>query len=72
MSENWQAQRERYGRFLATEIGTLYRKHEQALIAYWQKDGDERVSDRRLSELDQKAREAQQAFVAKLMEVAGV
>lgn len=67
---DWRAQRERYMRFLATELGTLYREYEHALIAYWQKDGDDRVSDRKLKELDQRARETQKAFVAKLMDLA--
>ena len=69
---DWLAQRKRHESFRATELGKLYSEYNHALIAYWQKDGDERVSDRRLRELDEKARQTQKAFVDKLMELAGV
>jgi hypothetical protein len=68
----WLAKLDRHKRFMATELGTLYRQHEHALIAYWQKDADDGVSTRRLRELDEKSKTATQAFVARLMELAGV
>jgi hypothetical protein len=68
----WLAKLERHRRFMATELGTLYRQHEHALIDYWRRDSDDGVSFNRLTELDARAREATQAFVAKLMELAGV
>jgi hypothetical protein len=68
----WLAKMERHKRFMATEIGTLYRQHEHALIDYWRRDADDSVSSSRLKDLDERCREATQAFVAKLMEVVGV
>lgn len=71
-SEDWHAQRRRYNAFLATELGKLYRAYDSALIAYWRRDADENVPHAKLMELDKSAREATNAFVAKLMEMAGV
>ena len=68
--DQWRALRARYERFSKTEIGRLYyRAYDHATIEYWR---HEHVSDKRLKELDQIAREATNAFVAKLMEIAGV
>jgi hypothetical protein len=71
-SEDWHAQRRRYVAFMATDLGKLYRAHEHALIDYWRRDADDSVSSSRLKDLDERSREATQAFVAKLMELAGV
>jgi len=68
---SWHAERERHRRFAHTELGKLYHAYNHALIAYCQNDGDERVSNRRLSDLDEKMRAAQSAFLEKLMELAG-
>jgi hypothetical protein len=68
----WRAQRERYEAFMATDLGKLYRAHDHALIDYWRRDADDSVSDRRLKELDAICREATNAFVAKLMEIAAL
>jgi hypothetical protein len=70
-SDDWRAIRARYARFIATDLGKLYRAYDQATINYWRRDADDSVSDKRLKELDQLAREATNAFVAKLMELAG-
>ena len=72
MSDDWRALRERYERFRATELGKLYSAYDHATIAYWRMDGSETVSDKRLKELDEAARAATNAFVAKLMELAGI
>lgn len=74
MSEtaDWHALRIRYERFLGTELGQLFRAYDHATIKYWQNDARENISDKRLAELDQLARNASNAFVAKLMELAGV
>lgn len=64
--------RVRYERFMATELGQLYRAYDRATIAYWRMDASETVSDKRLRELDEAARAASNAFVAKLMELAGI
>jgi hypothetical protein len=71
-SEDWRARRARYERFIATDLGKLYRAYDHAVIEYWRRDADDSVSDKRLKELDQLAREATNAFVAKLMELAGI
>jgi hypothetical protein len=72
--DEWHAQRERYERFSQTELGKLYRTYDRAVIAYWRLDAadPEHVSIKRMKELDQTCREATNAFVAKLMELAGV
>jgi hypothetical protein len=70
--DDWRAMRARYEKFSQTELGQLYRAYDKATINYWRHDGDERFSERRLAELDEIAREAKIAFVAKLMELAGV
>jgi hypothetical protein len=74
MSETteWRVLRERYARFQATELGQLFTAYDRATIAYWRLDAHETVSDHRLRELDEAARKASNAFVAKLMELAGV
>jgi hypothetical protein len=64
--------RKRYDAFLATDLGKLYRAYDKATIDYWCKDGVENFPLKRLSELNGKAREATNAFVGKLMEIAGV
>lgn len=69
---DWHAQRERLDRFHATELGKLYRQHHHALIDYWRRDADDSAPDQRLRELDERTREATNAFVTKLMELAGV
>lgn len=64
--------RERYERFMQTELGQLFRAYDNATINYWKRDADERISFHRLEELNDKARAATNVFVAKLMELAGV
>jgi hypothetical protein len=71
-SEDWHAQRRRYVAFIATDLGKLFRAYDSALVAYWRRDGDVTIADTKLKELDQTARETTNAFVAKLMELAGV
>jgi hypothetical protein len=71
-AEDWRAMRARYERFRATELGKLYTAYDHATIAYWRMDANETVSDKRLRELDEAARAASNAFVAKLMELAGI
>jgi hypothetical protein len=68
----WHAMRKRYEAFLATDLGKLYRAYDKANIDYWRKDGVEDFPIKRLQELSQIAREATNAFVAKLMELANV
>jgi TfoX/Sxy family transcriptional regulator of competence genes len=69
---DWHALRARYQRFQATELGQLYVAYDRATIAYWRLDASETVSNKRLRELDEAARKASNAFVAKLMELANV
>jgi glucokinase len=71
-ADDWRAMRERYERFSQTELGKLYRAYDKATIEYWRNDANENISNKRLKELDQIAREATNIFVAKLMELAGV
>lgn len=59
-------------KFRETEIGKLYGKHLSTTIAYWQKDADERISDRRLRELDEAAKKATDEFVGRLMADYGI
>lgn len=71
-SEDWYALRKRFEAFRATELGQLYWAYNNAVIAYWRRDADDSVSFKRLGELDEACRAATNAFVAKLMELAGV
>jgi hypothetical protein len=64
------ALRDRYVRFRATELGQLFTAYDRATITYWA--ASKTVSDKRLRELDDAARAATNAFVAKLMELANV
>jgi hypothetical protein len=65
------AERERYQRFMQTEVGKLYAAHSKAIIDYWRQDGGE-TNTAKLKALNEIYWETQQAFVAKLMEIAGV
>jgi|HubBroStandDraft_6_1064221.scaffolds.fasta_scaffold248222_5 hypothetical protein len=71
-TEDWHAQRRRYEAFSATELGGLYRAYDHAMIDYWRHDMDEDLSRVKFVALQERCREATNAFVAKLMEIAGV
>jgi hypothetical protein len=70
--EDWHVRRKRYDAFLKTELGELYRKYENSLVAYWQIDALDEASRDSLMKLDREAKDATHAFVTKLMELAGV
>ena len=70
-SEHWHALRARYERFIATDLGKLWRAYDHATIAYWRHDSDENISPAKLKELEERMRAATNPFVAKLMELAG-
>jgi hypothetical protein len=57
------AERNRHEEWIATEVGAAFAKYENATIAYWRKDGDDRVSNRRLRELDDAMEKAKQEFL---------
>lgn len=59
-------------KFAETEIGKLHSKYHQALCAYWQQDGNENCSYKRLKDLDEAARKTEDEFVARLMADYGV
>jgi hypothetical protein len=71
-TKDWQVWYKREHAFLATELGQLYRAHENALIAYWQKDAIFDFPIKRLQELDARSKAATKALKDKLMELAGV
>jgi hypothetical protein len=71
-TEDWHAQRQRYEAFSATELGKLYRAYDKAMIDYWREDANEDLSRVKFVALQERCREASNAFVAKLMELAGV
>jgi hypothetical protein len=72
-SEDWHALRKRVAKFMEeTELGKLYRTYDNATIAYWRNDANEDISPAKLKALEERMREATNAFVAKLMELAGV
>jgi hypothetical protein len=62
----------RHKRFLATELGALWRRYHNAMINFWGLDSQEIVSDKRQRELEVEVQEASKAFREKLMEIAGV
>jgi hypothetical protein len=74
MSETaeWYAARERYNRFMETELGKLYAAYSKATIDYWRMDASETISHAKLKALDEAYREAQKAFVTYLMELTNV
>jgi hypothetical protein len=67
--QEWAARQARYRRFGETELGALYKAYSRALIAYWQHDGDERISDKKLADLFAAANAAEKALVDKLMAI---
>jgi hypothetical protein len=71
-AEDFHALRQRYEAFNATELGRLYRAYDHAMIDYWRRDMDEELSRVKFMALQKQCREATNAFVAKLMEIAGV
>jgi hypothetical protein len=73
-ADDWLALRKRFDAFVATDLGKLYRAYDRAMIAYWRLDAadPEDVSIKRMKELDEACRAATNAFVGKLMELAGV
>jgi hypothetical protein len=72
-SEDWHALRKRVGKFMdETELGKLYRAYDNSMIDYWRNDANEDISPAKLAALQERCREATNAFVAKLMEIAGV
>jgi bisphosphoglycerate-dependent phosphoglycerate mutase len=71
-TEDWHVQRRRYEAFSATELGKLYRAYDKATINYWRRDMDDDISPAEVKALQERYREATNAFVAKLMEIAGV
>ncbi len=70
--EDWIAVHERHKKFLETELGLLYHQYTNALIDYWRQDANDDVSNKRLMELDARAKLAEKLFKDKLMELAGV
>ena len=70
--DDWRVRFERRRAFAKTELGRLYLAHESALVDYWRHDADERISHNKLTMLDNRCHEATEAFVARLMELAGV
>ena len=54
--------------FRETEIGKALYDFENALIHYWQNDANERISDKRLRELDDKARSTRKVLYDLLLE----
>jgi hypothetical protein len=71
-TEDWHAQRQRHEAFIATDLGKLFYAYDQATIDYWRHDMDEDLSRVKFVALQEQCRKASNAFVAKLMEIAGV
>ena len=71
-SAEWYVEFARHKRFMETELGKLYTAYSKATIDVWRHDAEENFSIRRLKELDEIQKEAERAFVAKLMELANV
>ena len=71
-SEDWRALGQRYEAFRVTDLGKLYRAYDKAMIDYWREDANEDLSRAKFIALQKRCREAANAFVAKLMELAGV
>jgi hypothetical protein len=59
-------------KFRESEIGQLYWRHHNALINYWRNDMNDRISDRKLHDLDDACRKAQDEFIGRLMADYGV
>jgi hypothetical protein len=71
-AEDFHALRRRYKAFIATDLGKLFYTYDQAIIDYWRHDMDEDLSRVKFMALQEQCRKASNAFVAKLMELAGV
>lgn len=72
MNTRLKAERESRNAFISTPLGKAFLDYENATIYYWRLDGDERASDKRLREADEKWRAAQKAFLDLLYPLAGV
>jgi hypothetical protein len=59
--------RERYKQWAQTPIGAAFQRFEIATQNYWQQDGNERGSYRRLQELYEERQKARAAFIGLLM-----
>ena len=70
--EDWHERRKRFNALMATELGQLYRRYENDLIAYWKVDASEDIGGFQLMELDKATKDSTHAFVTKLMELVGV
>ena len=71
-TDDWYAKRKRYEAFMLTDLGILYRAYDRALIDYWRNDANESISHAQFKVLQERCHESTNAFVAKLMELAGV
>lgn len=61
-----------YKQFLETDIGKLFQAFERTTIEYWRNDNNDRISDKRLRELDEAQRSATKAFRERLMADMGI
>jgi hypothetical protein len=71
-TEDWHTLNKRYVAFMMTNLGKLYRAYDKALIDYWRHERDDNISHNMRKELEECCREATNAFVAQLMELANV
>ena len=67
-----QAERKRDKAFRETDLGKLFYAFENAMIAYWREDANDRCSDKRLLQLDNKARATRRPLIEKLLEITNV
>lgn len=58
----------KYRAFCETDLGAAFLAYENAMIAYWREDSNDRISYAKLSALDKASYEARERFLALLME----
>ena len=61
--ENIIAYQRAWKEFAETPVGKAFVKFESATVRYWQADGNENLSTKRLRELDEAMRTARKEFV---------
>ena len=62
----WRIERREWDAWIQTPVGAAFQRFESAHSRYWQQDGNERISGKRLRELDEASSDARNALIAEI------